>query len=776
DASLASLDIIGFDACLMNQLDVLTAVAPYAHIAVASSELTPGTGWDYERLLRALYDAPQQTPPELAQTMVDSFMAYYTQDAPNDFVSLTAVDLTQLTAVTTALETLSQHLQADLPFNAPALADARHGAASDLWITADNRGQGSYTAVDMRDMADILASRSFDPAVISAAQELVTTLDTAVLAHGRGRGLPQNNGLALYFPASASSLDPRYQSESQLATWPTLLSNFYLSPTAVSANAALYPPTLDLINSFPEADANVLNPVHLAFQLTGRDLADVHILAGQFTEDGRRRLLEYDRLIPQPTYLPNGRELLTWRDGRHTDFYIWQTRATVLTDGTNRDFAILWPTGNERTLRRVPGLYTTAVGETLDAHLLFNRTNRSLATVWAVGPNGEPFEQTPASGDLFAPYRYYLDESDQLQVETGATFSVTTAVGDPLLRYDWQPVPDGNYFLGLKANNRADDTVTALTNIAVTNEQSGAATAEQFAYLDPYLGFQFPYPADWYRPVYGENGLYTTNTDGTAQLQLALYPDTAASRPTELQADVLARFGQVDLLYEQDTAVGINPTIPAVMTAYGYNSGSGERTGLLVSFIYQGQGYVLDLDAPATAEPQAIALIDSITRNWQFRPLTTPQAALFPNNWNQVTLGEVAVPQRSDFRTQTAGAWERLAANDDPRIFMALQTHPLPTGAEPEAHSLADSLLYWSEVASQGVSGYRAGQLGRFVLANQLWVRQEFRYVDEAAGEEIWGFVMVTHVADREVIAWAESPAAVYNEVNGKVFETMLAE
>jgi len=41
------LDFIGFDACLMAELQVADAVQPYASWDIAAEELVPGLGWDY---------------------------------------------------------------------------------------------------------------------------------------------------------------------------------------------------------------------------------------------------------------------------------------------------------------------------------------------------------------------------------------------------------------------------------------------------------------------------------------------------------------------------------------------------------------------------------------------------------------------------------------------------------------------------------------------------------------------------------------------------------
>ncbi len=66
------LDVIAFDACLMGQLDVLTAVQPYAEFAVASEALTPEQGWGYTGLLRRLYEQPDLNAAALAEMMKSS--------------------------------------------------------------------------------------------------------------------------------------------------------------------------------------------------------------------------------------------------------------------------------------------------------------------------------------------------------------------------------------------------------------------------------------------------------------------------------------------------------------------------------------------------------------------------------------------------------------------------------------------------------------------------------------------------------------------------------
>ena len=56
---LESVDLIGFDACLMASYEVASVVAEHGDLMIASSELEPGHGWDY-RSLEVLLPIPRR--------------------------------------------------------------------------------------------------------------------------------------------------------------------------------------------------------------------------------------------------------------------------------------------------------------------------------------------------------------------------------------------------------------------------------------------------------------------------------------------------------------------------------------------------------------------------------------------------------------------------------------------------------------------------------------------------------------------------------------------
>ena len=405
---LDKFDLIGFDGCLMGQLDVLQTIQPYADYAVASEELTPGQGWDYQSWLSHLAADPTQDGATVARHAVNDFMAYYTDRQPNDFVTMAAVDLARLPAVTHAVEVLAAALTQEPAFLAGAVADARSGAEAYARVYRENAD--SYAAIDLAHFAAILGQRSLDANVSAAAQRVAETVADAVIEFAHGAGFRESRGISLYFPRAPHFLAADYATETGVPAWSDYLQVYYAnSAAAVSA------PDIAFTNLFDEI-ASVQNPAYYGFELAGRGVEQVLFLAGIVDANGRRRLLEYDPLIPEPTYLPDGSQVSEWRDGVHEDFFVWLPEVTYLTDGIFGDYVVMWPT-YEASRWTVAGRYRPANTDSfVEANLVFDTSNGSLAGVWAAqASNAVPYELFPAVGDEFQIYDLFLNSVDEIQ-------------------------------------------------------------------------------------------------------------------------------------------------------------------------------------------------------------------------------------------------------------------------------------------------------------------------------------------------------------------------
>ena len=62
------------DACLMGQLEVLSALEPHARYAITSEETEPALGWAYTAFLQALTQNPGMSAADLSKLVVQSYI------------------------------------------------------------------------------------------------------------------------------------------------------------------------------------------------------------------------------------------------------------------------------------------------------------------------------------------------------------------------------------------------------------------------------------------------------------------------------------------------------------------------------------------------------------------------------------------------------------------------------------------------------------------------------------------------------------------------------
>jgi hypothetical protein len=223
ETGVGQLDLFGFDACLMAQIESMSAVAPYARYAVASEETEPAVGWAYASFLGALADEPTMDGAALAEAVVDAYIdqdwrivddaarrvfleenydvdeEWSADEVAADMgadVTLTAVDLGRLEALHVALNDLALALAAADPGDVAA-ARAYAQAYTSVF---DKEYPDSF--VDLGHLAQVLAEETGDADVTDAAQAVLDALGAAVLAEKHGHQRPGSTGLSIYFPNS----------------------------------------------------------------------------------------------------------------------------------------------------------------------------------------------------------------------------------------------------------------------------------------------------------------------------------------------------------------------------------------------------------------------------------------------------------------------------------------------------------------------------------------------------------------------------------------------
>ncbi len=100
-------DIIGFDTCLMATIETASLIEPFAHYMVASQDLEPGAGWNYEKILSIFLQERPISPCEFACHIVEKFSETYKHELD---CTLSAFDLSHTTHMNLLLKIIAEKL------------------------------------------------------------------------------------------------------------------------------------------------------------------------------------------------------------------------------------------------------------------------------------------------------------------------------------------------------------------------------------------------------------------------------------------------------------------------------------------------------------------------------------------------------------------------------------------------------------------------------------------------------------------------------------------
>ena len=275
DAGLERLDLLGFDACLMATYEVASALAPLADRMLASQELEPGHGWDYSALDVAARGA---TVDELGGALIDGFEAQAQEQQTDAKITLSLVDLTRMPDVDDALVTLTDQLVERVAGVSPVIG--RTLASTLGFGSSPDPDQDSF----MSDLGILVGDIGVDALDVSdAADDVVRSINDAVVDKVDGQATRGATGLSIYFPPRYADFDDAYAELAVGGGWPEFLSSYYGQGAAIPAEAQAQFAVGDAETSFGDEGLTISG----SFELASEDnLASSHIRYGLVENDG----------------------------------------------------------------------------------------------------------------------------------------------------------------------------------------------------------------------------------------------------------------------------------------------------------------------------------------------------------------------------------------------------------------------------------------------------------------------------------------------------------
>lgn len=463
------LDLIGFDACLMAQLDVFHAVAPYADVVVASADLEPNQGWDWEAWIQRLADDPDQDAHAVARAIVETYMVYYPPSRTDD-LTLSAFDLTRIDEINEPFERLSRLLIEQVPGRSyNAIAQSR--AFTDVYVPTSAE---YFSAVDLGHFAQLLAERSNYAPMTQAANDLAQAIERTRIANGTGSFHPNSTGISIYFPDRSEYFHDAYLRASPLprnTSWDTFLDTFYEAGLV----AVTRPEIGDLRLSASSVSQD--EPVTLEGVVSGQDIAYVFSFIGIPNASRDTIELIYVNFIYPPDSIVTLGDQPVWDEGSYNLRLRWNANNWYMSNGRDKIEVLLGPIRYGSDLFGVEGVYTSqATGEQIDAGLIFKVSDNqgTLERIWGFPRNRDnrqepqPFELTPSPGDTFTAYmRTYTDTGSEL--EPGSVEGNTITFTDQALTVGFDATINGDYVMGFLVRDIAGNFNYAYEDIRVVN-------------------------------------------------------------------------------------------------------------------------------------------------------------------------------------------------------------------------------------------------------------------------------------------------------------------
>lgn len=219
------IDLLGFDACLMNMIEIANQVSGSAHYMVGSQEIEPARGWSYDRLAHLLAHAPETTPAQLAAEIVHQYGAYYREHPAPFALTLSALRLDTIAELVARINAWAETL---------VRLTARRAFVERTLLPTLRAVQKfrDEQYIDLYHFAELIRNTTDDAQLAqnaaAIAEHLTPKGHAAVLANDQvGGATAHAHGISIYFPL-LGAVSPAYHdlNFARQTRWATFLESF----------------------------------------------------------------------------------------------------------------------------------------------------------------------------------------------------------------------------------------------------------------------------------------------------------------------------------------------------------------------------------------------------------------------------------------------------------------------------------------------------------------------------------------------------------------------
>jgi hypothetical protein len=491
NTGIAKFELIGFDACLMGQIEVFGSLYPYSNYMVASEEVIPGYGWSYAAWLGQLAQNPAADGRGLSQSIIST---YVTNDTLLTGGRASADEIAQEEATTTlsAIESarvpdvigaMNQFVSAVASVDQGLVAEARTYSRSYFSLFGE---EVSPSFLDLSNFSEVLTTLTDDADVQQTSVQLRTAIAGAVVAEKHGANMSGSSGIAFHFPDSDlyyyteynTEFPPYYQESSsrflEQSVWDEFLAYHYTGQAFAPQEGMAVAPSRSAEVIAPGASEITVGPI----EISDTDISGDEIVTVSTTVEGNVAYIhtalyfwdpasesywigDVSYYIAENTVTVGGVNVPDYGASPIQVEYEWSPTLYTLTDGQHDAYVLLEPaeylSADGETVYAVYGQYTYVDGSApVDANLYFDADGNFLYAYAFpdADENGAstPVEITPQTGDQFTDYVqfYTYDANDNPTYSYELSDDVFTWGEEGFSFYSSYPV-DGQYAVGIIA-------------------------------------------------------------------------------------------------------------------------------------------------------------------------------------------------------------------------------------------------------------------------------------------------------------------------------------
>jgi hypothetical protein len=181
--------ILGFDACLMNMIEIAHHFSDQVDILVGSQQTEPGDGWPYHKVLESVNKSP--TRIKMAKEIVDVYI--------EDYLKMGMVDVTQ-SAIKIDQTEVAIGALSDLGYLLAARAGKYRKELKQTRLELQTFQMADY--VDLIHLVRLLHKHIRDEEIQTASRAMEEMTRACILASRKsGQSVRNAHGLSVWFPA-----------------------------------------------------------------------------------------------------------------------------------------------------------------------------------------------------------------------------------------------------------------------------------------------------------------------------------------------------------------------------------------------------------------------------------------------------------------------------------------------------------------------------------------------------------------------------------------------